>query len=293
MNDRSYVMRCGVAVVVLTLWTAAVVRGDPTSDAAASREIKVLGIGNSFTGNAFSLLHPMGSRSDKCRIVLGQGIIGGCSMEKHMRLAKLHEADPKNEEGRPYALTITNAEGERVRTRVGLRELLASDTWDIVTIQQLSAQSPDIANYRPYARELYDYIKKYAPQAEVVLHQTWAYRADGDFAKVFPDKPSYSQEDMYRDLTSAYTTIAEELDVRVIPVGAAFQMAREARPYMHDPSTDNQNLRHPISLATRTRSAPAGTGTNPIRRRSVVIRITPALKASIWRPPSGLNSLRA
>ena len=163
-------------------------------------------------------------------------------MEKHIRLAKLHEAEPDSAEGKPYALSKTDSEGKRVRTRVGLRELLASDTWDIVTIQQLSAQSPDIANYRPYAKELYDCIKKYAPQAEVVIHQTWAYRTDGDFARVFPDKPSYNQEDMYRDLNAAYNTIAKELDVRIIPVGAAFQLAREVRPYHPDPTIDRQAL---------------------------------------------------
>lgn len=242
MDYRSIVLKLALTVILLGSFAPLGVQADQQTDSSATREIKVLGIGNSFTANAFSLLHLMGSRSEKCRIVLGQGIIGGCSMEKHMRLAKLHEAEPDNAEGKPYALSKTDAEGKRVRTRVGLRELLASDTWNIVTIQQLSAQSPDIANYRPYARELYDYIKKHAPQAEVVLHQTWAYRIDGDFERVFPDKPSYGQGDMYSDLDAAYNTIAKELGVRIIPVGAAFQLAREVRPYIPDPTTDRDAL---------------------------------------------------
>jgi len=242
MDYRSIVSKFGLAAAVLMSCAQWGVCADQPTGSPAKREIKVLGIGNSFTGNAFSLLHPMGSRSEKCRIVLGQGIIGGCSMEKHVRLAKLHEAEPENVEGKPYTLSATDSEGKRVRTRVSLRELLASDTWDIVTIQQLSAQSADIANYRPYARELYDYIKKYAPQAEVVLHQTWAYRVDGEFERVFPDKPSYGQDDMYRDLNAAYNTIAKELGVRIIPVGAAFQLAREVRPYIPDPTIDRDVL---------------------------------------------------
>ncbi len=242
MNHRSIDLKCGLTIVFLAFFAPLGVQADQPTDSPATRAIKVLGIGNSFTANAFSLLRPMGRRSDKCCIILGQGIIGGCSMEKHMRLAKLHEAEPDNAEGKPYSLSKTDSEGNRVRTRVGLRELLASDAWDIVTIQQLSAQSPDIANYRPYAKELYDYIKKYAPQAEVVIHQTWAYRTDGDFERVFPDKLSYGQEDMYRDLNAAYNTIAKELGVRIIPVGAAFQLAREARPYIPDPTIDRDAL---------------------------------------------------
>ncbi len=198
----------------------------------------MLGVGNSFTVNAFTFLTPMGTRSEKCRLTLGGAIIGGCSMEKHIRLAKLHEADPDNPDGKPYSLTTTDENGIKTRTQVGLREYLTSDRWDIVTIQQASAQSPNIASFRPYAKELCDYIKKYAPQAEVVMHQTWAYRVDGDFEKVFPDKPGYGQKDMYRDLDAAYRTIAEELGIRVIPVGAAFQLAREVRPFVPDRDID-------------------------------------------------------
>jgi len=241
MTYRLTVWKLALAVVVVTLVMPAAALAEPS----AQREIKVLGIGNSFTGNAFALLRPMGAECEKCRLTLGAGIIGGCSMEKHMRLAKLHEAEPDNPDGKPYSVTVTDSEGKRIRKKVGLSELLASDTWDIVTIQQLSAQSPDVANYRPYAKELYDYIKKHAPQAEVVMHQTWAYRVDGDFDRVFRDKPGYGQEDMYRDLNTAYNTIAKELGVRLIPVGAAFQLARELRPYVSAPTTDPKTLVRP------------------------------------------------
>lgn len=221
------------------------IRADEPTASAPQREIKVLGIGNSFTVNAFRYLEPMGKSSEKCRLTLGRAVIGGCPMEKHMRLAKLHDAEPDNPEGKPYTLWVTDEQGKRSKTQVGLREMLASDTWDIVTIQQLSAQSPDIANYRPYAKELYDYIKKHAPQAEVVLHQTWAYRTDGDFDRVFRNKPGYGQKEMYRDLNKAYNTIAEELGVRLIPVGTAFQLAREVRPYIPDKTTDRKTLTPP------------------------------------------------
>ena len=245
MNCRSTIPKLALVIITSLSCGSLDAREDQPSNPPAQREIRVLGIGNSFTGNAFALLQPMGTRSEKCRIVLGQGIIGGCSMEKHMRLAKLHEAEPDNADGKPYAISVTDEDGKQTRRRVGLRELLGSDDWDIVTIQQLSAQSPDIDNYRPYAKELYDYIKKYAPQTEVVMHQTWAYRTDGDFDRVFPDKPSYGQKDMYRDLNAAYNTIAEELDVRLIPVGAAFQLAREIRPYRPDTTTDPATLTPP------------------------------------------------
>ena len=255
--------------------------------APAVREIKVLGIGNSFTVNAFTLLDPMGRQSEKCRLTLGGAIIGGCSMEKHMRLAKLHDANPHDPEGKPYSLKVTDEKGKETRTGVGLREYLASDRWDIVTIQQVSAQSPNIESFRPYAKELYDYIKKYAPQAEVVMHQTWAYRVDGDFDKVFPDKPGYGQQEMYRDLDEAYRTIAEELGIRLIPVGAAFQLAREVRPFVPD-ETVNPSTLTPPNLPKQTNSLCVGyswTSTEPRQLRCDSHHAGPQgeyLAAAVW-----------
>ncbi|MCH8192839.1 MAG: DUF4886 domain-containing protein [Planctomycetes bacterium] len=151
MKRWTMFMKRGMVLAVLACCAQPDVQADQASHSPDKREIKVLGIGNSFTRNAFTLLEPMGTQSEKCSIVLGRAIIGGCSMEKHMRLAKLHEAEPDNAEGKPYALWVTDEKDVRVKTRVGLRELLASDAWDVVTIQQLSAQSTDVANYRPYA----------------------------------------------------------------------------------------------------------------------------------------------
>ena len=245
MNRLTIFLKLGLVLAVLTCCVQSDVQADQASHSSDKGEIKILGIGNSFTRNAFALLQPMGNQSKKCSIVLGKGIIGGCSMEKHMRLARLHDADPNNSEGKPYALWVTDGQEERVKVRVSLRGLLVSDTWDVVTIQQLSAQSTDITNYRPYARELYDYIKEYAPQAEILIHQTWAYRADGDFHRVFPDSPSYDQAAMYRDLDTAYNTIAAELGLRLIPVGAAFQLSREVRPFIPDQTTEREALAPP------------------------------------------------
>ncbi|MCZ7586701.1 MAG: DUF4886 domain-containing protein [Deltaproteobacteria bacterium] len=242
--NRSLLLSTLCAAAVLLIATSTT-RAEQAATPLSQREIKVLGIGNSFTVNAFAFLGPMGAQSEKCRVTLGRAIIGGCSMEKHMRLAKLHDADGEDPEGKPYTLTVRDGEGKETRVKAGLREVLASDKWDVVTIQQVSAQSPNVESYRPYAKELYDYVRKYAPQAEVVLHQTWAYRVDGDFDKVFPDKPGYGQKEMYRDLDEAYRTIAKELGVRLIPVGVAFQVAREVRPYVPDETVDRSSLMPP------------------------------------------------
>ena len=104
MDRRSILPGLGLAIFVLAFCAEWQLHADQPSRRPVQREIKVLGIGNSFTGNAFALLRPMGTASTNCRVILGQAIIGGCSMEKHMRLAKLHDAEPDNPEGKPYDL---------------------------------------------------------------------------------------------------------------------------------------------------------------------------------------------
>jgi hypothetical protein len=50
--------------------------------------------------------------------------------------------------------------------------------WDYVTIQQASIKSHDFSTYQPHAGFLRDLITKHAPQAKLLIHQTWAYRVD-------------------------------------------------------------------------------------------------------------------
>ena len=113
----------------------------------------------------------------------------------------------------------------------GLKEDLAGGHWDFITFQQASIKSHDLATYEPFAKQLSDYIKLHAPDATLLLHETWEYRVDDSrFSQKAPkaDEPK-TQDEMYAGLARAYVTIAKELGVRSLPVGDAFHLAN------HDP----------------------------------------------------------
>jgi hypothetical protein len=139
--------------------------------------------------------------------------------------------------------------------------LLSSNRWDYVTIQQYSLQSHDPATYRPFASNLWAYIRQHAPQAEVLLHETWAYRCDD---ARFTGKPSATngpgtQAAMYTALRGAYDGVAAELGLRVIPVGDAFHAA-DTDPhwgYVPDRSFDVAHAVRP-ALPDQTHSLHAG-----------------------------------
>ncbi|HOF18082.1 MAG TPA: DUF4886 domain-containing protein [Phycisphaerae bacterium] len=173
--------------------------------------VRILLIGNSYSQNASEYL-PALVESQGNSLVLGHAEIGGCSLEKHWTLAQKFEANPSDFQGKPYS-------------KRSLRELLESDTWDIVTLQQHSWLSRDLKTYRPFAANLAAYIRKYAPQAKILVHETWAYRTD-DMGLL--KKTHTTQEQMYQALHDAYQVIAKEIEAdRIIPTGTAFQNARQ------------------------------------------------------------------
>jgi len=202
---------------------------------AKKAAVRLLTVGNSFSADATRHLGPLVKAAGR-ELVHGSAGIGGGSLAQHWEKAMLHEKDPQDKKG---------LYGDR-----SLKQWLQADTWDFVTIQQYSFISHDPATYRPYARNLHDFIKKYAPQAEVLVHQTWAYRADDRrFRKDYKAKPGEptSQEAMYQGLTRAYETMAADLGARIIPVGDAIYLA-DTHPtwgFKPDPSLELARFKYP------------------------------------------------
>jgi len=176
-----------------------------------AKTVRLLTIGNSFSGNTTHFLGDLAKA--KGNVLVHQPMsIGGAAMEVHWTKIQANEKNPEDPAGL-YGMKALN-------------KTLESGNWDFVTIQQASIKSHDVESYRPFAGQLAKYVKDHAPKAELLLHQTWAYRVDDPrFAPKNAKVDPATQEVMYRELSSAYLTIAKELGVRRLPVGDAFHMA--------------------------------------------------------------------
>lgn len=212
--------------------------GDAAAPAAApaagGKEIRLLAIGNSFSGDATRHLPGLVKASGNT-LVFGHASIGGCSLAKHWAIAEAFEKTPDDPKTRPYTYK------ER---KVSLREILTAEKWQYVTLQQYSGDSYKADTFRPHARNLYDYVKKHAPQAEVLFHETWAYREDDSLFKA----GTFTPQMMYDGLHAAYHGMAAELKCRVIPVGTALQSVRQTpewRFVFPDPAFDYAHPKHP------------------------------------------------
>jgi hypothetical protein len=198
---------------------------------AEEKTVKVLAVGNSFSRNALHWFSDIATASGN-KTIATNAMIAGCDFERHMRHADAFEANPSDPEGSPYP------------GGVSLKKLLTQEKWDYVTIQQASPKSFKPETFHPHADRLIAYIKKYAPQAEIVIHQTWAYREDHPFW----GKTNMNTDVMYKGVREAYDGLVKDTGLRLIPCGDAMEMARQDPAwgkFSPDPAFDPKTAVYP------------------------------------------------
>jgi len=223
-------------IVVFLLLTLSSLAGEP-------KTVRILTIGNSFSANATKYLNDL-AKACGHTLIHNSLVIGGASFQVH--------ADK------------TKAEG-KARLYANGKDLIANliaDRWDYVTIQQTSIKSHDFDTYQPHAGYLRDLIVKHAPQAKLLIHQTWAYRVDDPRFAVKAPKPGEpkTQEEMYRGLTAAYARLAAEFGAKIIPVGDAFFRADSDTKwgFKPDPKPFDAKAAKQPELPTQTHSLHIG-----------------------------------
>ena len=183
----------------------------------AAGEMKVLTIGNSFTWSLKKHL-PAIAKAQGDKLTLAFANHGGCTIQKHWKYAAEEEADADKK--------YYKYKGKKVK----LRDILAAEKWDIITIQQASRLSWVKGSFYPELDNLVAYVKKYAPASEIVFQQTWAYRVDHAMLK-----KCGGQQGMYDGICNNYKEASAKFGFRVIPAGYAVQLAREAQPVKFKP----------------------------------------------------------
>ena len=190
--------------------------------------MKVLSIGNSFSGNAHRYLHNL-AKHNGVNLRTVNLFIGGCSLQTHY----LNMLDDRDD----YAYVFN---GEWTGLKVSIRQALRSDSWDYITLQQASQYSPKPGTYTPYIEELAAYVRKYCPHSKILIHQTWAY-AEGS-ERLINGMHFEKAEDMLSAIRDSYQKAAELISANgIIPCGEAMLAAEKAGICVHQDTAHASN----------------------------------------------------
>ena len=183
--------------------------------------MNILSIGNSFSQDAQRYLHGV-AKADGTQLNSFNLYIGGCSLSTHYRNML---SDQKK-----YTLEMN---GESTGFFVSIKEALLNRNWDIVTLQQVSNESPYYETYQPYLNKIAEFVRLCAPKAKIAIHQTWAYEQGS--ARLNDELGYKDQADMFKDVKCAYQKAADEIKADlIIPSGEVLQaMLKEGFEKVH------------------------------------------------------------
>ena len=200
-------------------YTCDVCRNSYTEPIPATKSIKILAVGNSFSVNAMEYLYDICKAGGVEEIILGNLYISGCTLQTHLSNINGDKAVYE------YYLN-TSGKWNKIEG-TSLKIALKQTDWDVITVQQSSANSGKTATFTPL-EDIVKYLKKEATNTDVKLfwHMTWAYQSD--FTKDLFANYNYNQKTMYNSIINAVKSDVanrEYID-GIIPAGTAIQNLR-------------------------------------------------------------------
>ena len=204
-----------VSLVINLLFVTGVIKNTDASEKEVMI-MRVLSIGNSFSQDAHNMLHAL-AVDNGVVIETVNLYIGGCKLQTHWENIENNAAD--------YELERNGGTAER---KISIEEALGMEEWDVITLQQASAQSQMFSTYTPYLENIAKYVREKCPNAKIWFHQTWAY--ENDYFKDNFRENTTKQKGMYNNILSASQKASETIDAPLIRAGVAIQAVRENVP---------------------------------------------------------------
>ena len=182
----------------------------------ATKSLKVLAIGNSFSTDAVKYLWNICKNAGVTELVVGNLSIGGCSLDTH------YSHIQKGDVAYSY---YKNTKGYSVDSSMSIQAALADEDWDFITLQQVSQNAGKPGTFTRLD-EIVAFVSETCPDATILWHMTWAYQQDsthGGFSGYDKD-----QMTMYNAIVkTTQTEIPKHSQIKgVIPSGTAIQNVR-------------------------------------------------------------------
>lgn len=179
--------------------------------------LKILTIGNSFSDDAVEYMWDIATSLGVEEVLVANLFISNTGLDKHLNNAKSNL---------PLYEYRSNSNGTwRQDNRKKMIDVLTSETWDFISVQQVSSTSGDQSTFDAL-NEFVEIIQQNVPTAKIVWHMTWAYQSDFDDARF--ELYNKNQIQMYQaivDAVQSKVTVNQNITA-IIPNGTAIQNAR-------------------------------------------------------------------
>ncbi len=199
------------------------------SSADFPSRLKVLTIGNSFSGDALRFLSDIFRAEEGRDVLLSYLYLDSATLENHARNIESDDA--------VYRWHLYDENGHTVTENRSFSEAISYCDWDLIVIHQFSGLSGRAASFFPY---LYDIVsacreKCSNPDLRFAWQMTWAYQGNSSHEAFI--NYGNDQMNMYACIVDAVKEIVSETrDFSfIIPAGTAVQNARSS--YMGDTLT--------------------------------------------------------
>ena len=134
----------------------------------APESIRILAIGNSFSDDSMWYLYDLLMQAGYDHVKLANLYIGSCTLQNH--------AYNINSGAQVYTYRVNDAGRWVDHESFSSADAVASDSWDVITLQQASGSSGMQDTYQPHVGTIVSKVKELCPGAELVWHMTWAYQ---------------------------------------------------------------------------------------------------------------------
>ena len=199
-----------------------------TAQAYPKNNLKILMIGNSFSDDTIYYEKEI-ANAYGINLEIYDAYIAGCTLNTHYSNLTGGVAD--------YSMRSMNNGSWVYNDNMTLADIIDSNTWDIITFQQASAEIGRPSTYNNLSNLVSLVRQRVGNAPKFYWYQTWAY--DEDYMDYY-DYFSYfdnNQLDMYNAINSCYTSNVAPLGLfsKLIPAGTAVQNMRTS--YMKDTFT--------------------------------------------------------
>lgn len=132
----------------------------------SQKEIKILGLGNSYSNDTFWMLKDI-AESAGYKVTVGISHLSGGTLNQVY--------DAINSNGTVTTYNKFTSSGLNARTNFNAKDIITDEEWDYIFIQQASTSAMDYATYQPALGNLVSYLKANAtnPSVKLGINMPW------------------------------------------------------------------------------------------------------------------------